>query len=79
MNIVVDKMHMAGHVDAWCKEYCDPRKFKELNEVYTCTYMNTQIMLIGYKPLYELITFVYCRLTLKLVNRHSPGFHNMKR
>ena len=34
MNIVVDKMHMAGHVDSWCKEHCDPRKCKELDEVY---------------------------------------------
>jgi hypothetical protein len=35
MNIVVDKMHMAGHVDLWCKEHCDPRNCKELDEVDT--------------------------------------------
>lgn len=34
MSIVIDKMHMAGHVDAWCKENCDPRKFRDLDEVY---------------------------------------------
>ena len=31
MPIVVDKMHMAGHVDARCKENCDPRKFRDLS------------------------------------------------
>ena len=36
MKIVVDKMHMAGHVDPWCKQHCDPRKFKELDNVCTC-------------------------------------------
>ena len=29
-EIVVDKMHMAGHVDEWCRQNCDPRAFKEL-------------------------------------------------
>ena len=33
MEIVVDKMHMAGHVDKWCKDTCDPRTFAELAEV----------------------------------------------
>ena len=36
MSIVIDKMHMAGHVDAWCKRHCDPWKFDELDEV-SCT------------------------------------------
>ena len=33
MKIVIDKMHMAGHIDSWCKEHCDPHKFKELENV----------------------------------------------
>ena len=33
LNIVVDKMHMAGHVDKWCKENCDARKFTFLDNV----------------------------------------------
>ena len=33
MSIVIDKMHMAGHVDAWCKENCDPHKFRDLDKV----------------------------------------------
>ena len=34
-EIVVDKMHMAGHVDKWCRENCDARKLKELDNVRT--------------------------------------------
>ena len=26
-------MHMQGHVDSWGQENCNPRKFKELNDV----------------------------------------------
>jgi hypothetical protein len=33
ITIVIDKMHMVGHVDKWCKEFCDPSNFQELNEV----------------------------------------------
>ena len=33
IEIVVDKMHMTGHVDKWCKEHCNPSSFPELNAV----------------------------------------------
>ena len=33
LEILVDKMHMAGHNDKWCKETYDSRKVKELQEV----------------------------------------------
>ena len=33
MEIVIDKMHMAGHTDKWCQENCDPKSFTELNDV----------------------------------------------
>ena len=33
LPIMVDKMHIAGHVDAWCLENCDSRKVKELENV----------------------------------------------
>ena len=33
LPIMVDKMHIAGHVDAWCLENCDSRKIKALEEV----------------------------------------------
>jgi hypothetical protein len=28
--IVVDKLHMAGHVDKWCRKNCDPHLFRDL-------------------------------------------------
>ena len=32
-DIVIDKMHMRGHVDSWCKEHCDPHKKQDLINV----------------------------------------------
>ena len=32
-NIVIDRLHFKGHIDAWCKENCDPNKFEDLNKV----------------------------------------------
>lgn len=33
LSIVIDKMHMAGHVDSWCKKTCDPHLYPDLNKV----------------------------------------------
>lgn len=33
LEIVVDKMHIAGHVDPWCLKTCDARKVKDLEKV----------------------------------------------
>ena len=33
IEIVVDKMHMSGHIDEWCKANCDPNKFAHLDKV----------------------------------------------
>ena len=30
VEMVVDKMHMKGHSDPWCKENCNANGFKEL-------------------------------------------------
>ena len=32
--MVVDKMHMKGHVDKWCKQNCDAKTFPELDKVH---------------------------------------------
>lgn len=32
-EMVVDKMHMRGHIDPWCKANCDPHKFDTLRKV----------------------------------------------
>ena len=33
MNFAIDRMHFKGHIDPWCRETCDPNKFKELDKV----------------------------------------------
>ena len=39
VEIVVDKMHFAGHVDSWCKTTCDPHLFSDLRKVHAqCTF-----------------------------------------
>ena len=30
---VVDRFHLAGHVDPWCQENCNPYKFESLKKV----------------------------------------------
>jgi len=34
VQMVVDKMHMKGHTDHWCKVHCDPAKFQALRKVF---------------------------------------------
>ena len=33
LNFVVDKLHMKGHVDPWCKANCDAKSFTDLDNV----------------------------------------------
>ena len=33
VEMVVDRMHMKGHVHRWCKEHCDAATIPELSEV----------------------------------------------
>ena len=33
LNIVIDQMHMKGHIDAWCKKTCDLKLFPEIDKV----------------------------------------------
>ena len=33
VEIVIDKMHTAGHVDKWCLINCDPHRFSELGKI----------------------------------------------
>ena len=55
-EIVVDKMHMKGHVDMWCK-HCDPAKYPDLNAVSLllfvlyCIVLNWQLLLGRYRDL----------------------------
>lgn len=33
LNIVIDKMHFAGHIDEWCKANCNPYSIEQLDKV----------------------------------------------
>ena len=47
VSIVVDKMHMKGHVDRWCKENCDASKVDELNQVGSQTMRRRSVITIS--------------------------------
>ena len=66
MSIVIDKMHMAGHIDNWCKRNCDPKSFKELNDVIF------SIILLLFLHKYYVHLFLL-RSTQKCVSRRFLG------
>ena len=39
VEIVIDKLHMAGHIDKWCKMTCDPHLFSDLVNVCSLAYI----------------------------------------
>lgn len=48
VEMVVDKMHMKGHIDPWCLQNCNPSKFESLHKVPCLIYMfpNTSCYLL---------------------------------
>lgn len=76
VEIIIDKMHMAGHTDAWCHQHCDPKLFRQLDNV-PCT--NTFVQDLGtcyYISITCLYTFCH-RLTLKYVSSICLGCPSM--
>lgn len=44
VEMIVEKMHMKGHTDPWCRENCNAAKFEALEKVsYSTVIMNTSI------------------------------------
>lgn len=43
VEIVVDKMHMHGHIDQWCKANCDASAFSQLDKVRIINKINAII------------------------------------
>ena len=41
LEIVIDKLHMTGHVDKWCLENCDPHLFSDLDGVSKLVFLCT--------------------------------------
>lgn len=72
-EIVIDKMHMAGHVDAWCKTTCDPQLYPDLEKVQFDTYS------VDYY-IRQLYIYMYtCRWTQKSVNKSFHGCLDTKK
>ena len=69
VEIVIDKMHMSGHVDQWCRANCDPKHFDALQNV----------------SFYNLSIITHCtnvktfRLILKSASSASPGSPAMEK
>ena len=64
LKIVIDKMHFEGHIDVWCRRYCNPNDFDELKKyMYTCKLIHITI---------QCALFIH-RLTPKSVSKCFPG------
>jgi len=69
LEIVVDKMHIAGHKDPWCLQNCDSRKILELRKVNYWVY--------GYSNSYNSyhlsiqVDMEVCEQTLSWLSRYS--------
>ena len=52
LEILVDKMHMAGHTDKWCKQTCDSRKILDLDKATIYRIMNHNIITMVHNPVH---------------------------
>lgn len=46
MEIVVDRMHMKGHIDKWCKKHCDPSTIPALDKVMSESRISNLVIII---------------------------------
>ena len=88
--MAVDKMHMAGHVDSWCKKTCDPHLFTDLNQVSlprvnVCIHLEVHTFLPSYRYMYVDYTYWHSLrklrywLTQKYVSKCFRGYLDMAR
>ena len=78
LEIVVNKMHMAGHVDKLCMANCDPRNIAELNNVSTQTCAASIFHSCYYSLAYKLL-FEFIRLIRKSVNKSFHGYQSTQK
>ena len=45
VEIVIDKLHMQGHVDKWCLANCDPHLFRALDKVMLHVHKSSEVKL----------------------------------
>ena len=70
-------LHMKGHIDHWCKENCDAKKFKELDNVRFYLCMHASLYALGW-AIYTLHKYyTLLRLTRKYANKHLCGCQGM--
>ena len=75
LEIVIDKMHFAGHIDAWCRDVCDPHKHRNLDKVHTCM-CKCRSKLCAYNAHVWICSCTY-RLTLRYANSVLHGYQDM--
>ena len=46
---IVDKLHIQGHDELWCDTHCNPRKFRELDEINTMVCEQQNYLIGGFK------------------------------
>ena len=70
VEMSVDKMHMKGHTDPWCKANCDPMNFTKLNKVLQSS--KSQVLAVNIILLFD----KYFRLTLKCASKYFLGYQD---
>ena len=63
LEIVIDKLHFAGHVDKWCRQVCDPYKHRDLDKVMGFCIMTTYVTVIA-------IYYTVCTLNISSIGWH---------
>ena len=66
VEIVIDKMHMAGHVDEWYKKNCDPYKIPHVSDT-THTYMYKHILTLYFLQ----VDTEICEQTFSWLSRYA--------
>ena len=74
---VIDKMHMRGHIDTWCKEHCNPSKSSALCKLYKAIIQHANKLLsCSMQACNVSKCCLHCntrRLILRCVNKPSHG------
>jgi len=79
LEIVVDKMHIAGHKDPWCLQNCDSRKIPELQKVNYGVYDHTYSNSYNSYHLNIQVDTEVCEQTFSWLSRYSRMTRSMNR
>ena len=79
LEIVVDKMHIAGHKDPWCLQNCDSRKIPELQKVNYWVYAHRYSNSYNSYHLSIQVDTEVCEQTFYWLSRYSRMTRSMNR